>query len=108
MKPRYLLLASVFLVVACSDEAVRSAAKFEVGSLVESVVGARVGMVTDRYCPLYRETEKAKPCRYEIRFAALTATTDTSIFGDGPVTLSPFATVWMSEFELRARKLAGE
>ncbi len=93
MKKPLLIFGLSFLLMSCIAER-----KFDVGQFVTSKLSGQKGMVVNVLCGL-----NGSPCRYNIRFSSIEATTDTHMLSlDGAITLSPFSIVNMAYYELEA------
>ena len=88
---------ALMLLTACGEG---EPPRFKAGDRVRAVLTGDVGMVRSVWPGKYAY------CRYNVRFPALQFSTNTHTFGpDGPITLSPLATVdCMGEWELELVK----
>lgn len=86
------LLVAALVLGACGS----ADSKFDVGEYVQSKLSGQKGMIVRKYCQV-----NGSPCSYTVRFLSPSITTVTRIPGpDDPITISPFSTIRMGEYEL--------
>lgn len=97
MKKIILIFIALLIVSAC-DETIEKFPKFTKGQIVYSVLNDQKGQI------LIVRRDYDNSFVYNVRFAQNQSKTGTSIFGDGPIDETMYATFWMHEFELKENK----
>ena len=86
-----LIYGVLFMATGCEE---LQTPKWQAGDFVESVLTGQQGQILSSY-----PTDRGPA--YYVRFAVETERTNENFGGDGDIEASPFARVYMREFELR-------